>query len=342
MTHYAKQIMGSVDGGFHEFMGSLTKTQQEQIERLSTQCWAETGKVLIEQDSDSDAVFVIEQGVAEVAVELADSKISPPLVYLGRGDIIGELGVMNHCLRTATVRAASDVYYRRFDAEVFLDMMVNMPGFAAFIAGRLARRVTHTTINIAYNSMSTDLSGKLPQFDMISVFYTVAGSGSTGELKVIDCDRNTLGKFFFEEGTLVDARYRHLRGLEACHQLFIEHTLEGAFTYKRSESPTEPVSEASYLSIQVEDIVFEGALLRDRFDAMPESLKALKGKLKVTTFDPDAGQEDTLDARQRIADIVSHGQVSLRDVWSRSALSQVTFAKACLEMQELGQILHDD
>lgn len=321
-------------------MAALPETYQQQIERLSTQRWADAGKLIIEQDSDSDAVFIIEQGVAVVSIETPDAKVAPPLTYLGRGDILGELGVMNGTLRTATVRASSDVYYRMFEADVFLDMLVNMPGFAAFIAGRLAKRVSHTTANIAYNSICTDLSGKLPQFDMISVFYTVAGSGSSGELKVVNNERDTIGTFFFLNGTLINARYLHLQGIEACRQLFIEHWLEGAFSYKRGEQPSDPVDEKYQLSIQVEDIVFEGALLRDGLEMLPESLQKLQGTIQLTDFDPEKGLAETLEVRQRIAEIAGKKPVDLQDVWSRSGVSLVEFGKACLEMQKLGQLEH--
>lgn len=342
MSSYANQVMSSVSEGFQDFLKTLPPTYQQQIERLSAQRWADAGKLIIEQDSDSDAVFIIEQGVAEVSIDTPDIKVAPPLTYLGRGDIVGELGVMNGTLRTATVRASSDVYYRVFEAEVFLDMLVNMPGFAAFIAGRLAKRVSHTTANIAYNSICSDLSGKLPQFDMISVFYTVAGSGSTGELKVVNNERDTIGTFFFLNGTLINARYLHLQGIEACRQLFIEHWLEGAFSYRRGEVPSEPVDEEYRVSIQVEDIVFEGALLRDGLDLLPDSVQKLKGSIHVTNFEPELGAPDSLIVRERIAEIATKAPVKLQDVWSRSGVSLVEFGKACLEMQKLGQLEHQE
>jgi len=341
MGSYANEVMSSVNEGFHGFMATLPATYQDQMERLSTQRWADAGKVLIEQDADSDGVFIIEQGVAEVLIETPDVKVPPPLTYLGRGDIVGELGVMNGTLRTATVRASCDVYYRMFEAEVFLDMMVNIPGFAAFIAGRLAKRVSHTTANIAYNSICIDLSGKLPQFDMISVFYTVAGSGSSGELKVVNSERDTIGTFFFLNGTLNNARYLHLQGIEACRQLFIEHWLEGAFSFKRGVEPSEPVDEEYQISIQVQDIVFEGALLRDGLEMLPESLQKLQGMIRVTEFDPETGLGGSLEIRERINEIAGKDPVNIQDAWSRCGVSLVEFGKACLEMQKLGQLEHE-
>ncbi len=341
MSGYANRVLDLLDEGFQGFLNSLPDVYQTQINEKSTQRWADAGKVIIQQDSESDAVFVIEEGVVEVAIETPDTKVAPPLTYLGRGDIIGELGVMNGSPRTASVRSSSDVYYRVFAADDFMDMMVNIPGFAAFIAGRLAKRLSHTTTNIAYNSICTDLSGKLPQFDMISVFYTVGGSGSTGELKVVNSSRDTIGTFFFLNGTLVNARYLHLQGIDACRQLFIEHWLEGAFSYRRGNEASEPVDAGYELSIQVEDIVFEGALLRDGFEMLPSSLQKLTGTLQVTEFQPESGNADTQELRGRIAEICTNRPVSARDVWSRSGVSLVEFGKACLEMEKLGQLVQE-
>lgn len=325
---------------FQQFLDSLPEVNRESILSASSQRWAQDGHAIITQGDASDAVFVIEDGVVSVSLEAPDEKISRPLTYLGRGDIFGELGVIIRVDRTATVTAVCDVYYRVFKASVFWDMMLNTPGFAAFIASRLASCVAHTTSNLAYNSLCTDLSGKLPQFDMISVFYTVAGSGSTGELKVLNDQKDTIGTFFFEQGRLRHAHFKHLRGVEACRQLFIEYEIAGAFSYKRVEKPSNPADELYPIDSDVEDIVFEGALLRDSFELLPDVFKQLQGTLTVMNFDPAKGSSDSLEARERIAQICSSGPLAAREVWSRSAVSLVGFGKACVEMQNHGQLDH--
>jgi CRP-like cAMP-binding protein len=338
MAEESKQILDLVDDGFQHFLKALSEADQHFINQRSQQRWCDAGKLLIQQDTESDAVFIIEEGVVEVSIETPDSKVSPPLTYLGRGDIIGELGVMNGDVRTANVKASSDVYYRVLEADVFRDLMEIIPGFAAFIAGRLAKRLSLTTTNIAYNSICMDLSGKLPNFDLISVFYTVAGSASTGELKVVDAAKERVGSFFFKTGKLLHARYLHLQGLEACRQLFTEFWLEGAFSFRRGEVPSHPVEPGYELDLPVEDLVFEGAVLRDGFSLLPEELQRLSGMMQVSNFDGTLGMPETLSIRERIAAMCSNQQLPLKEVWTRSGVSQVDFGKACVELQKHQQM----
>ncbi|MEM6884433.1 MAG: hypothetical protein AAF571_05325, partial [Verrucomicrobiota bacterium] len=150
--------------------------------------------------------------------------------------------------------------------------------------------------------------------------------------------RDSIGNFFFVEGKLLFGQFQHLRGVEACRQLFIEHQLEGGFSYKRAEKPTNPADELYVINEDIEDIVFEGALLRDGFQLLPDVFKHLRGILQVKDFDPQKGSPDTLETRERIAQICENGPLATRDVWSRSAVALVGFGKACVEMQNHGQL----
>lgn len=323
---------------FQQLYRSLTPEHQNLIDEASERLWCYAGDELIHQDEASDSVFIIEEGAVEVIIETASAKSTPPLTYLGRGDIIGELGVLNQRARSATVRAAIDVFYRRIESADFIRLLTRIPGFGAFIAHRLAMRLANTTTSLAFNSVCMDLSGKLPQFDLISVFFTVSRSGVTGELRIVDENRENVGNFFFNNGCMLHARFRHLQGIEAAWQVFLEDALQGAFSFKHSQIASRPVDEGFETSLAIDDLLMKAAVMRDEYHRLPEPLQTLQGVLAplVNQFNPP-DPECEHEAR-RIFDLCERGETGLQSVWSRSALSQITFGKTIVRMAATGLI----
>lgn len=310
---------------FQGLYQSLSDADRQKVDNASERLWCYAGDKLIHQDGDSDAVFIIEEGAVEVLIETASAKSTPPLTYLGRGDIIGELGVLNQRSRSATVRAANDVFYRRIESRSFLKLLNEIPGFGAFIAHRLAMRLANTTTSMAFNSICMDLSGKLPQFDLMAVFFTVASSGVTGELRIVDENRDNIGNFFFNAGNMIHARFRQLQGFEATWQVFIEDDLHGAFSFKHSDVASRPVDAGYETNISVDDVLMQAAVKRDEFHSFSEPLRKLLGGVEwvgqeFRWQDPDSEHE-----ARCLFDLCERGNPSIQSVWSRSALSQITF-----------------
>ncbi|MEM6820801.1 MAG: cyclic nucleotide-binding domain-containing protein [Verrucomicrobiota bacterium] len=328
------------DASFQAFFDTLSPEEQKKVNDHSEHLWCYSGKTLIKQNEDPDNVYIIEDGVVEVLIETHDAKTTPPITYLGKGDIIGELGVMNQNVRSATIRAAADVYYRKIVAGHFFMLMHSVPGFASYIAFRLAHRLANTTHNVAFNSICMDLSGKLPNFDLISVFYTVATSGATGEIRIVDEHKERLGNFFFREGRILHARFRHLQGMEACWQLFMEEKLKGAFSFRRGETPSRPAESGFELDEPVDDILMRGAVLRDNFSSAPTHYKDLVGSLERAVDSLDGLDLEYPEEGKRIFEICERQDLGLGQVWSCSGLSQVTFIQACDDLIENKAVIY--
>ncbi len=323
---------------FQDLYKSLVEADRKKLDDASERLWCYAGDELIHQDGASDAVFIIEEGAVEVLIETASAKSTPPLTYLGRGDIIGELGVLNQCTRSATVRAANDVFYRRIESVPFLQLLNQIPGFGAFIAHRLAMRLANTTTSMAFNSICMDLSGKLPQFDLMAVFFTVASSGATGELRIVDDNRDNIGNFFFSAGNMLHARFRQLQGIEAAWQVFIEDDLHGAFSFKRSDVASRPVDVGYETNIGVDDVLMQAAVMRDEFHDFSEPLRKLIGGVECVTTVYRWNDPSTEHEAQCLFDLCERGNPSLQSVWSRSGLSQITFGKIMVVLTD-GNIL---
>lgn len=80
----------------------------QQLELLSRICREERyprGKVIVEQGTAGDRMFIIGSGQVEVRVQISDGT-SYAAVYLGRGQVFGEMALIDAAKRSATVLAA--------------------------------------------------------------------------------------------------------------------------------------------------------------------------------------------------------------------------------------------
>lgn len=99
------------------------------------------GEALVEQGEDSDSVFVILEGEAEVTTRGA----ARPVARLGPGAPFGEIGVLCDVPRTATVRAAGEIGALRLPRRSFLALLEDRPEAALALSRLLAERLRATT-----------------------------------------------------------------------------------------------------------------------------------------------------------------------------------------------------
>jgi CRP-like cAMP-binding protein len=97
------------------------------------------GEILVPQDEASDAVYIVLDGEVDVIRERTEGRVR--LARLGRGQIIGEIGVLCDRSRTATVQAASKLQVLRIEKSVFLDFVNELPPLAMAIIRELGRRL---------------------------------------------------------------------------------------------------------------------------------------------------------------------------------------------------------
>lgn len=326
---------------FQTYFKELTPQVREEIESLCEKKWAPSGTVILNQHDESDAVFIIEDGIVEVIVETPDSKSPPPLAYLGRGDLIGELGVLNSKVRSATIKAAADVVYKRIEKDDFLKLIKTQPAIGLYISYLLAERLAATTSNLAYNSFCVDFSGKLPSVDLRAVMQTIASSSVTGELILIDASKEETGSFFIDEGVLKGANYMHLIGEEAMWQLFFEENIEGAFRFTRAEGPRSgPLVEAE-VNLPLSDVLMQAAIKHDEYNTLNEDFRQLRG-----CIERNSDELQSVDARwdheiRLIWQMIDRGPVDLRSIWSRCNMSTITLAFVLRELQNNGTVLYD-
>ena len=104
--------------------------------RASDELTLPAGRHLCEQGSVGREAFVIVGGSAEVRRN--DRKVAT----LGPGDCVGELALLDHGPRTATVRAIDDVRVLEIPAERFREVALERPGLIEHISAVVATRRT--------------------------------------------------------------------------------------------------------------------------------------------------------------------------------------------------------
>lgn len=205
----------------------LTQLTYEQINEAATSTRTEDfepGQVVIRQGDVADNFYIIVEGQAEVIKEQEDGG-ERSLVVLGPDDYFGEIGLLEDCNRTATVRATGDSRLRVLvvDRVTFSNIVANGDLMSDEIAHTVKRRVVSLNLREALPSLnSNQLSSTFGQYetrtyapgkdvvtqgDAADRFYVISG----GRARVLNFHPNgeeielaTLGpgEFFGEIGLL--------------------------------------------------------------------------------------------------------------------------------------------
>jgi CRP-like cAMP-binding protein len=81
-----------------------------------------TGDVVIRQGDQPDRFYIVADGEVDVVRHTAEGA-DVPLATLRRGEVFGEIGILEETRRTADVRASSDVEVLALDWRDFKDLL---------------------------------------------------------------------------------------------------------------------------------------------------------------------------------------------------------------------------
>ncbi|HEY3485329.1 MAG TPA: cyclic nucleotide-binding domain-containing protein, partial [Ilumatobacteraceae bacterium] len=123
-----------------DLMGASTSDLvQEIVDRVE---WRrlEAGAVLFHEDDPSDAAYFIVGGRLVVTVRTADGG-EEILRELGRGEVVGELGLLDGAPRSATVRAVRDTTLASFSTKTFEELVSRHPSLMLHVARGILTRL---------------------------------------------------------------------------------------------------------------------------------------------------------------------------------------------------------
>ncbi len=88
-----------------DFFRGLTDTQLAEINHITVEEAYHDGEIICQQGEVADTFYIVGQGQAEVRLQESNGT-QQALVYLGIGQVIGEMTLVDEGLRSATVIAA--------------------------------------------------------------------------------------------------------------------------------------------------------------------------------------------------------------------------------------------
>ena len=114
---------------------ALSKKDLARIAKASNEVVVEAGHVLVDQGDAGRDAYVIVEGTATV------KRNGRKVGVLKPGDSVGELALLDHGPRTATVVADSHLVALVLTAREFSGVLEEVPGLAQKLLGQLASRV---------------------------------------------------------------------------------------------------------------------------------------------------------------------------------------------------------
>lgn len=133
------------------------------------------GQIILRQGEAGDKVFLIAAGTVKVALQPQETDKEIDLIALERGDIFGEMALLEDKPRSATARAMSDCTLLQIDGKAFHTLVQHHPEIEFKLLSILSQRVRQINNKIlAIQQM--DVDAKLDLFN----------SKLNAELKVFD------------------------------------------------------------------------------------------------------------------------------------------------------------
>ena len=117
------------------FFEGFSDAELDRVAELATRVEAESGALLIDQGRVGTECYVIEVGFAGVYV--GDEHV----VTLGPGTLVGEMALVEHTPRSASVVAETPVRLLAFDNRSFKELLKEMPKAEERVKALLATRL---------------------------------------------------------------------------------------------------------------------------------------------------------------------------------------------------------
>lgn len=106
------------------------------------------GEIIVAQGDEGDCMYVIQEGEAEVLRE--ENGMATVVVDTMRaGDIFGEMAILEHTVRSSTVRALGTVRALTIDRKTFMRRIQEDPSLAMSVLDVMCRRVRQLDTTVA-------------------------------------------------------------------------------------------------------------------------------------------------------------------------------------------------
>ena len=327
-----------LDRDYFGFCTTLKPLELKALGELSRVQHLAEGETVYSTGDPGDAIFIISRGVVEVIQPSAQK--SAPAAYLSRGDVLGDVEALSGAPRKHVVRTCEPVSLQCFERKNFPELIRRIPSFFHYISTQLAFRLSKASDLAVAQSHCLELSGNLANFDLITIYQTIANSSQTGELRISNPKGELVSAFFFEKGQPRCGQFEHLTGEEAFWQLFVSEELAGTFAFSAKELPVKDWIQSERITKNAGEMLInalqgrdEFAELKQRFDVEGATLQRHKANL---SWPAEAPPESKAVAEQ-IWQLAAKGPVTVLDLFHHCAVCEL---KVYQVVEELVQSHH--
>ena len=220
------------------------------------------GELLFEIGRKADALYVIKEGVVEVARPVDDPSNMKTVAYFTNCDVIGEMRIITQSPHRSIGRVpgGADIFVLR--RGPFIDLIGKVPELAVWICQMFAHRLEGTVATLrTHEQRQRQLEGNLEYFDLATVIQTLLSTDQrTGILTVNNDKQETVAELFIDGGALKRARMGKLSGEDAFYQLFQSQLDRGSFFFREDVDPEEEQAEMEAPGVS---LLMEAARLQD-------------------------------------------------------------------------------
>lgn len=117
------------------FFDGFSDDELVRVAQLGSEVDAAAGTVVMDQGDPGTECFVLVSGTASVYVR------GEHVASMGPGSMVGEMALVDHRPRTATVVADTDLQLLRFDSKAFRTLLDEMPTASERVLTLLAERL---------------------------------------------------------------------------------------------------------------------------------------------------------------------------------------------------------
>src|SRR5947209_2357448 len=251
------------DRDFFAYCTSLKLLELKAIGELSFVQHLPEGATIYSTGDPGDALFIINRGVVEVIHPAAQK--SAPAAYLSRGDLLGDVETLSGLPRNHVARTCEPVSLQCFKSKDFPELIRRVPSFFHYLSNQLALRLAQARDMAVSQSHCLELSGNLKNFDLITVYQTIANSSQSGQLRISNPNSELVSAFFFENGQPRCGQFEHLTGEEAFWQLFVSEELAGTFAFSTAELPDKDWIQSELITKNASEMLINALQGRDEF-----------------------------------------------------------------------------
>ena len=257
------------DQDFFGFCTSLKPLELKAIGELSEVRHLAPGETIYAPGDAGDVFYIISRGVVEALRSSADETGE---AYLSRGDIFGDVEVLTEMPRKFFVRTHEQVSLQCFQRKDLPELIRRVPSFFLYLSEQLAFRLSRARDLALAQNHRLELSGSLANFDLVTIYQTIANSGQTGQLRITNEETELISAFFFEKGQPICGQFEHLTGEEAFWQLFVNETLSGTFSFSTGERTLDDWIQSERITRNAGEMLIHALQGRDEFDELKQRL----------------------------------------------------------------------